>query len=114
MVPTKLEFENVLIERHTMAVHKKLKNAKIAIAGIGGLGSNIAVSLARIGVGHLFVVDFDAVDMSNLNRQQYYYRQLGMSKTDAITEIIHEINPYIDVKSKTVKVTEANAAEIFG
>ena len=114
MVPTKQEFENVLIERHTMAVHKKLKNAKIAIAGIGGLGSNIAVSLARIGVGHLFVVDFDAVDMSNLNRQQYYYRQLGMSKTDAITEIIHEINPYIDVKSKTVKVTEANAAEIFG
>lgn len=114
MVPTKQEFENVLIERHTLPVHEKLKNAKIAIAGIGGLGSNIAVSLARIGVGHLFVVDFDVVEMSNLNRQQYFYRQLGMNKTDAITEIIHEINPYIDVQSKTVKVTEDNAAEIFG
>lgn len=113
MIPSKEEFERVLIERHTKPVHERLKNASIAIAGAGGLGSNIAISLARAGVGRLFIVDFDKVEMSNLNRQQYFIRHLGMYKTEAITEILHEINPYISVDYKTVQVTEDNAAGLF-
>lgn len=113
MIPSYEEFEQIMIERHTKPVHDRLKNASVAVAGIGGLGSNIAVSLARSGVGKLFVVDFDRVELSNLNRQQYFVRHLGMYKTDAITQILKDINPYISVESKTVKVTEQNAAELF-
>lgn len=113
MFPSKEEFTRVLIERHTKPVYEKLKNASIAIAGVGGLGSNIAVSLARAGIGHLFIVDFDKVDMSNLNRQQYFIRHLGMYKTEALTEILHEINPYISVDHMTARVTEENAYNIF-
>ena len=113
MKPSREEFEKTLIERHTKPVHDKLKKAVVAIAGAGGLGSNIAVSLARAGVGHLFIVDFDRVEMSNLNRQQYFVKHLGMYKTEALAETLHEINPYTEVEVQNIKVTEENAAEIF-
>ena len=70
-MPSAAEFERVMVERHTREVYDKLKAASVAVAGLGGLGSNIAVSLARAGIGKLFLVDFDRVDLSNLNRQQY-------------------------------------------
>ena len=53
-------------------------------AGLGGLGSNVAVQLARTGVGHLHLIDYDCVDLSNLNRQHYFIRHLGKPKTDAL------------------------------
>ena len=81
---------------------------KIAIAGLGGLGSNIAIGLARIGVGQLHLVDFDRVDLSNLNRQQYFLRHLGMEKTEAMTELLREVNPYLDVRAVCCRVTEEN------
>lgn len=108
------EFEKAMIERHTAEVHNKLKNASVAIAGLGGLGSNIAVSLARCGVGHLFLVDFDRVDMTNINRQQYFVDQMGMYKTEALKSTIEKINPYIDIEIKTICVTEENALSLFG
>lgn len=114
MIPTREDFEKIMIERHTKEVYDKLKSASVAIAGLGGLGSNVAISLARAGVGHLHLVDFDRVDMSNLNRQQYAIKHLGMYKTEALKDIISEINPYIEVTYETVCVTEANAKRIFG
>ena len=57
--------------RFSKEIHQKLKSAKVAIAGLGGLGSNVAVMLARSGIGHLHLVDFDVVDVTNLNRQVY-------------------------------------------
>lgn len=92
---------------------ERLKTARVAVAGLGGLGSNIAVSLARIGVGHLFLVDFDVVEPSNLNRQHYNTTHLGQPKTDALKAQINLINPSVAVDTKTVKVTAQNAAEIF-
>lgn len=99
--------------RHTPRVHEKVKKARVAVAGLGGLGSNITISLARTGVGHLHLIDFDIVEPSNLNRQQYKISHLGMYKTDAIKKEIEEINPYITVTTECVRVTEENAAALF-
>ena len=64
--------------------------------------------LARIGVGHLHLIDFDRVDVTNLNRQQYFMRQIGRYKTDALKEELLEINPYLDIRTDCVRVTEEN------
>ena len=94
-------------------VQDKLKNGKVAIAGLGGLGSNIAVMLARIGVGKLLLVDFDKVEQSNLNRQHYNLSHLGMLKTDALKNQIEKINPFVETDIIAVKVTADNAIELF-
>ena len=86
----------------------------MAIAGLGGLGSNVAYSLTRIGVGHLHLIDFDVVDITNLNRQQYFMEHLGMPKTDALESLLKKINPYLDIQTDCVRVTEDNIRELFG
>jgi len=94
-------------------VKEKLRNGKVAVAGLGGLGSNIAVMLARAGVGKLLLVDFDAVEMSNLNRQHYDRTHIGMLKTDALRMQIKRMCPFIDIETCSEKVTEENVHEIF-
>lgn len=110
---SKEELDRAFDERFPLWMKEKLQAASVAIAGLGGLGSNIAVSLARSGVGHLLLVDFDIVDVTNLNRQMYTIPHLGMPKTEALREIISRINPWIDVQTVQVKVTPENAAELF-
>lgn len=112
-IPDKGEIDNVLSVRHTQEVFEKMKNARVAIAGLGGLGSNIALMLARAGVGTLHLIDFDEVDLSNLNRQQYFICHLGMYKTDAIKDEISRINPYINVITDCVRITDENIDELF-
>ena len=112
-MPDKEELESMMVARHTPNVHKKLKEGKVAIAGLGGLGSNIAVMLARIGVGQLLLVDFDIVEPSNLNRQSYYISHLGMPKTLALRKQLEEINPFIKIETQNVRVTEDNVIELF-
>lgn len=108
-----VDFYNALRMRHGEAVQDKISNARVAIAGLGGLGSNIAVSLARCGVGHILLVDFDKVDLSNINRQQYFYDQIGMYKTDALKDILKNINPYIKIDTKCIEINSENATEVF-
>ena len=91
----------------------KLRNARVAVAGLGGLGSNIAVMLARSGVGELLLVDFDTVDVTNLNRQMYLIPQLGKPKAEALPEILYQINPYLTYRSVCIKVTPDNVKELF-
>ncbi len=112
-MPKMEELESMMMARHTPDVHKRVKEGKVAIAGLGGLGSNLAVMLARIGVGQLLLVDFDIVEPSNLNRQSYYISHLGMSKTTALHKQIKEINPFIKVETQNVKVTEGNILNLF-
>ena len=107
-VLTKEEIDAALEARHSRTVQERLRAGKVAVAGLGGLGSNVAVSLARIGVGHLHLIDFDRVDVTNLNRQQYFMRQIGRYKTDALKEELLEINPYLDIRTDCVRVTEEN------
>mgnify|MGYP003254481479 CR=1 FL=1 len=102
------EIRAALLDRHTAATQDKLDAAHVAICGCGGLGSTIAVALTRIGVGHLHLIDFDRVDMTNLNRQQYFLKDLGQYKTEALRSNLRQINPFIDITIDTVKVTDEN------
>ena len=104
---------NDITARNVPGITERLKNKKAAIAGLGGLGSNIAVMLARIGVGKLLLVDFDKVETSNLNRQHYNTTHIGMYKTQALKSQLELINPFVEIDILTVKVTEENAAEVF-
>ena len=110
---TKTEIYEALVERHTAAYQEKLDAGHVAIAGLGGLGSNVAFALARLGVGHLHLIDFDRVDLTNLNRQQYLLRHVGMYKTDALKEQLLQINPYLDIATDCVKVTSENLKTLF-
>lgn len=92
---------------------EKIKSAVVAIAGLGGLGSNVAVSLARIGIGKLVLVDFDRVEKSNLNRQYYFLNQIGKYKTDSIKEVIENINEEVKVEIKNIKITKFNIEKLF-
>ena len=83
-VPSVNELEKAKDDRFSPDIHQNLKLASVAIAGAGGLGSNIAVMLARSGIGHLHIVDFDIVDITNLNRQAYTVKHIGSRKVDAI------------------------------
>ena len=110
---TKEEIMAALNERHSPEKQALLSEGRVAIAGLGGLGSNVAYALARIGVGHLHLIDFDVVDITNLNRQQYFMEHLGMYKTDALKSLLLKINPYLDIQTDCVKVTEENIAALF-
>jgi sulfur carrier protein ThiS adenylyltransferase len=105
--------ERDMTARNVPGIQDRLKNARVAIAGLGGLGSNIAVMLARIGVGSLLIVDFDKVEPSNLNRQHYNTTHTGMFKTDALKSQLKQINPFVEVKTLTEKITAENAPRIF-
>ena len=91
-----------------------LKDKKVGIAGCGGLGSNCAVALARSGVGTLVVVDFDVISESNLNRQYYFYSQIGLKKAPVLKENILTINPAVRVIDHDLKLTPGNITGIFG
>ena len=71
------------------------------------------MALTRIGVGHLHLIDFDRVDMTNLNRQQYFLKDLGQYKTEALRSNLRQINPFIDITIDTVKVTDENVPMLF-
>ena len=110
---TEEQLHGALTERHSLEVQEKLDAARVAIAGLGGLGSHVAFALARIGVGHLHLIDFDVVEVTNLNRQQYFPRHLGMNKTDALAEELKELNPYLHIDTDCVKVTASNLLSLF-
>jgi sulfur carrier protein ThiS adenylyltransferase len=107
------DMEALLVSRNTPYVYEKVKNARVGIAGLGGLGSHVAIALARTGVGHLHLVDFDVVEPSNLNRQEYRMRHIGWNKTEALKQQLEEINPYVNITIDTEKITKENAANIF-
>lgn len=107
------ELDKAFDSRFPEDIRYKLRNARVAIAGLGGLGSNIAVMLARSGIGHLFLVDYDVVDTTNLNRQMYMISHLNKPKTEALSSILREINPYIDIKCRELKVSRENIKELF-
>lgn len=106
--------EEDLLKRNVKGVSEKLKKAKVCILGLGGLGSNVAVLLARAGIGYLKLIDFDVVEASNLNRQQYRISYIGMKKTEAMKTIIREINPFVEVETLDIKVNRENIHSIVG
>lgn len=113
MIPTKEEWTAALTKRHGAENQKRFQNATVAICGLGGLGSNIAIALARVGIGKLILIDFDRVELTNLHRQQYCVSQIGICKTEALADNLRQINPYVELETHTVKITAENAALIL-
>ena len=114
MIPSREEWIAALVERHGEERQNAFLNATVAICGLGGLGSNIATALTRAGVGKLILIDFDKVDITNLNRQQYKMSQLGRPKTECCLENLRDISPYTEIEIHTVKLTEENIPELLG
>ena len=112
-VPFPEEFESLMVARHTPGIHQKIKNSVVGIAGLGGLGSVVAIALARVGVGKLILVDFDVVEPSNLNRQQYSVHQIGMPKAEALKKNIADINPYVRIEIYQERLDRDNVKRIF-
>lgn len=112
-VPSREVMREALNIRHGEDLQNKISAARVAVCGLGGLGSNIAIALARAGVGHLHLIDFDRVDLTNLNRQQYAVGQLGQYKTDALRETLSLVSPYCDVTCDTIQVTEENLPDLL-
>lgn len=113
MIPSKEELLRASEARHGAELQKRFSAATVAVCGLGGLGSNIAVALARAGIGRLILIDFDRVDITNLHRQQYKASQIGRYKTEALTENLREIAPYIEAEAHTVRMDEHNTEELL-
>lgn len=113
MTPTREEMLAALKERHGKERQERFSSAVVAVCGLGGLGSNIAIALARAGIGKLILIDFDHVDISNLHRQQYKAAQVGHYKTEALAENVKEIAPYILLETHTLRITQENARELL-
>ena len=113
IVYTKEQIEYALIERYTKQKQQILYHGNVAVAGLGGLGSHVAIALARMGVGNIHIIDYDIVDITNLNRQQYFLNHIGMYKTEALRQQILNINPYINIDTDCIKVTEQNIKQLF-
>ena len=107
------EFLEKLTEKNSKEITSGLRKSIIGIAGCGGLGSNVAAALTRIGIKRLILADFDKVVISNLNRQFYFAEDAGKFKVDALAENLLKINPYIELEKKCEKITKTNFAEIF-
>lgn len=111
--PTEEEMTIALTARIGDERRMRFQNSAVAICGLGGLGSNIAISLVRAGIGKLILIDFDHVDISNLNRQQYKASQIGRYKTEALCENLQEISPYVDLELHSMRMDENNYMELL-
>ena len=107
------EMEHLLYARHTPGVQERLKFGCVGVMGLGGLGSAVAVALVRMGVGKLRLADYDVVDPTNLNRQQYFFDQVGMRKTEAMRINLNRMNPYVAVELIEERLTEENICTFF-
>lgn len=108
-----LSFYNQITARNSADIKEKIKQAVVGIAGCGGLGSNAAIALARIGVNKLVITDFDKVEPSNLNRQQFFISDIGKNKTDALTSYIKKVNPFVKVEKHVIKLTLKNIFNVY-
>lgn len=94
-------------------IKKIIRHKTVGIAGAGGLGSNCAVALARIGIGKLIICDFDVITKDNLNRQYYFQEQMGQKKVFALGDNILFINQDVIVEAHVVKLNPEKIRALF-
>ena len=104
---------SALIERHGAARQEKFSRGRVAICGLGGLGSRVAELLTGAGGGYLRLIDFDRLEATNLNRQWYFMEQLGRYKAEALADNLRRITPYAELDVHTVRITEDNLASLL-
>ena len=109
---SEIAMQEALHKGLTAEQSQRLQTAKVAVVGLGGLGSNVAMWLARLGVGQLLLYDFDKVELSNLNRQYYFLEDVGHYKDTALLRHLQAVNPYGNYQSRVVRLTEDNLAEL--
>ena len=102
------EWNNALIERHGRDLFNKAQNTTVAVCGLGGLGSNIAPLLIRMGIKRLILIDFDKVDLTNIHRQNYLLSDVGRLKTEALKDGLLKICPFGEIITHNEKITEDN------
>ena len=107
-------YRNALAERIGREAAERLGGSTVGIAGLGGLGSNIALLLARSGVGKLVITDFDTVELSNIHRQNYPLSAIGMKKTDAVAREIGRVNPWCTVEKHDIRLDRDNVSVFSG
>jgi len=90
-----------------------LEKAKIGVAGLGGLGSNVLSHLVRAGIRRFVAADFDVVSASNLNRQFFFADQIGMKKTEALAANLRRINPDLELDFRDLRLTGENTRDLF-
>ncbi|MDH4320096.1 MAG: sulfur carrier protein ThiS adenylyltransferase ThiF [Desulfobulbaceae bacterium] len=112
-IPSPDEIDFLLHARHTPGVHQRVRMAAVGIMGLGGLGSAVALALARIGVGRMLLVDFDLVEPTNLNRQHYFVDQIGMAKTEALRETLARVNPHLQIATVNERLTAQSIGRLF-
>jgi sulfur carrier protein ThiS adenylyltransferase len=107
------KFEKEILRYYGEKNYKKITSTKIGIAGCGGLGSNCAFNLVRAGFKKFVLVDFDKVDYSNLNRQFYFYNQVGKTKVEALEQNLKKISSSLQIKILKIKLNANNITKIF-
>lgn len=95
-------------------IKKKLSTKTVGIAGAGGLGSNCAAALVRVGIGKLIIADFDIIHTSNLNRQFYFKDQTGLKKVFALRDNLLRINPEVQIVPIDEKLSSQSIVMNFG
>ncbi len=106
------ELQRALVEKQG-SITDAFKEAHVTICGLGGLGSNVAMMLARSGVAHIRLVDSDIVEVSNLHRQAYKASQIGMPKTAALKANILEAAPFAEIELYMARISPANMPDIL-
>ena len=106
-------FEQALTNYFTKNQLKRIQAYTIGVGGAGGIGSNVAISLARCGFKKFVIIDFDDIEPSNLNRQQYFINEIGKNKVDALKRRIQKINPDANVTTHTSIWAPENNNRLF-
>jgi thiamine biosynthesis protein ThiF, family 2 len=112
-MPSEAEYDAAFILKNGRDVHARMKRATVGIVGLGGLGSNISIMLARAGVWKFIIADYSNINLPNLCRQNFQFKDIGNRKTDVVEEMILNVNPYAKVEKHFVKVDATNASTIF-
>ena len=112
-VPSAEEMRHLLYARHSQGVQARLQDRVVGIMGLGGLGSLVAIALARMGIGSLLLADYDVVEPTNLNRQQYFVDQIGQKKTAALRDILQRVNPHVSVTAIDRRLSEEDIGVLF-
>ncbi len=104
-------FEASLNAYFSLAQLQRIRSCSVGIAGAGGLGSNIALCLARCGYRHITLMDFDTIEPSNLNRQQYFLEEIGQNKVAVLKDRILRINPEAHITALAQRWSEEKTEE---
>jgi len=106
-------FEKELLKYYSPQELTAIQSVKIGIGGAGGLGSNIAVMLARSGFKHFEIIDQDKIEISNLNRQCYFLEDVGKPKVNILKKYLLQINPHVQLTTHKSNWSKDNAGHFF-